>query len=830
MATSQAELMVRIRANATEFNQAFNQAGAKVQQFDGQMTRLGTQSRINAGAFQNLGFQIQDYAIQTGNGTSATQALSQQLPQLLSGFGLVGVAAGVLVAAGIPLARMFFDTKTAVIDADEAFNTFSASLGSVETYAALAGRSMSSLREEFGQFADEVRAEAESLLRINIAALATSAADPAGAIGAQVDAVTAAYDRWMDALVGLEAQEKQFGANAGQRAAVDQMRVEFEAAAAAVGLTGDGFRILRGLLGDLSNASDQDLGTILANLTGIQGVLQAMIEGGGSTPELVSLFNQVNGEVNRLRALSVDVAAEVAGIAGFDLASPFRDAADEAERLAQGILFANRYAASLSLDDGRGSQRGVMGGAGIARAGREADQRSAVGMIRGFEGYRDQAYWDVNHWRVGYGSDTHTAADGSSRAVQQGDTTTREAADRDLARRIGEFQGGIIRAIGGIDRWNEFNEQQQAALTSVAYNYGSLSRAGIAGTVATGSTEDIAAAIRGLASHNDGINAGRRNQEAAAFLGESGETSRVAAATREAEAAARASAAAQDASARATEAQREAYERLTGSLDPVLAANQAFAAGQAVVTAELNAGRISADEAAWALERLGVQRDEALAAIEAPMTAMQETIAGMSGTISGGISAELKDLVTGAQTAGEAFQDMGGTILGTIADIMAQRFTERFITPMIDGLLGTIMPGMLGGGMPGIGGGAPPLTAIPGLATATMAQGWDSAAMVDPVGTLAPGLAVATSAQADDAAFAQTLAGAARSAPIQVVVNNTASDQVTATPTMDSSGGMDVLTLVVQRVKGDLSRDVRRGGDFAGALEGTYGLPRRGRA
>ena len=34
-------------------------------------------------------------------------------------------------------------------------------------------------------------------------------------------------------------------------------------------------------------------------------------------------------------------------------------------------------------------------------------------VVRHFEGFRTNAYWDVNHWRVGYGSDTVTNADGS---------------------------------------------------------------------------------------------------------------------------------------------------------------------------------------------------------------------------------------------------------------------------------------------------------------------------------------------------------------------------------------------------------------------------------
>ena len=69
---------------------------------------------------------------------------------------------------------------------------------------------------------------------------------------------------------------------------------------------------------------------------------------------------------------------------------------------------------------------------------------SAEALIRHFEGFRSQAYWDVNAWRVGYGSDTTTDASGRVRRVQEGDTTTqrgRRARPRSAHRRI-RLQGG----------------------------------------------------------------------------------------------------------------------------------------------------------------------------------------------------------------------------------------------------------------------------------------------------------------------------------------------------------------------------------------------------
>ena len=137
---------------------------------------------------------------------------------------------------------------------------------------------------------------------------------------------------------------------------------------------------------------------------------------------------------------------------------------------------------------------------------------SAVDLIKKFEGFISNPKWDVNAYRAGYGSDTVTLADGSVQKITQGMKVSQADALRDLVRRIGEFQD-IVRAQIGSERWNAMSEQQQAALTSIAYNYGELPNR-IVNAVKTGTAQEMAAAVRGLAGDNGGINAGRRNAEA----------------------------------------------------------------------------------------------------------------------------------------------------------------------------------------------------------------------------------------------------------------------------------------------------------------------------
>lgn len=146
-----------------------------------------------------------------------------------------------------------------------------------------------------------------------------------------------------------------------------------------------------------------------------------------------------------------------------------------------------------------------------ARAG-TGSQIDSAQVLRDFEGFRSKPYWDVNAYRVGYGSDTITREDGTVVRVTKDMRVTRADAERDLARRSKEFERGIVSDIGS-EAWEEAPENVRAALKSIAYNYGSLPRS-VARAAASGDPEALAEAVEGLKGHNDGVNAGRRQREA----------------------------------------------------------------------------------------------------------------------------------------------------------------------------------------------------------------------------------------------------------------------------------------------------------------------------
>jgi GH24 family phage-related lysozyme (muramidase) len=95
-------------------------------------------------------------------------------------------------------------------------------------------------------------------------------------------------------------------------------------------------------------------------------------------------------------------------------------------------------------------------------------------------------------------------------------SVSREDAERDLNRRATDFENTAKHQVGQ-NVWQGLNQGAQAALTSVAYNYGSLPKR-ILSEVQSGDPQRISNAINSLGGDNKGINRHRRNQEAAMVL------------------------------------------------------------------------------------------------------------------------------------------------------------------------------------------------------------------------------------------------------------------------------------------------------------------------
>ena len=148
----------------------------------------------------------------------------------------------------------------------------------------------------------------------------------------------------------------------------------------------------------------------------------------------------------------------------------------------------------------------------------QSEKNVISNTIKELEGFSDDTYYDVNADRAGYGSDTKTdPVTGEVTKITEGMTVTREEAEADLNRRLTtEFIPSVVDVVGA-DTFYSMPPTTQAALTSIAYNYGSGwadKLPTLAAAAASGDTNAIADAIEDRSVDNEGINAGRRTREA----------------------------------------------------------------------------------------------------------------------------------------------------------------------------------------------------------------------------------------------------------------------------------------------------------------------------
>jgi len=159
-----AGLQVGLGLDSAEFKKGADEAKKKAQELGQSLASNSTQTKgyssaINDAAaaqknfqynLRNVGYQVQDFSVQVSAGTSATQALAQQLPQLLSGFGTMGVVLGTIAAVGIPVAIAAFNIlngnikslEDATKDATSAANDFIAANNK-------AGQSLTGIAESY---------------------------------------------------------------------------------------------------------------------------------------------------------------------------------------------------------------------------------------------------------------------------------------------------------------------------------------------------------------------------------------------------------------------------------------------------------------------------------------------------------------------------------------------------------------------------------------------------------------------------------------------------------------------------------------------------------
>jgi len=180
------------RRQLTVLEGGFQRTGGQVVQFGSRMRDIDRASRAGSGGLQNIGFQVQDFAVQVGAGTSASQALAQQLPQLLSGFGMLGIVLGTASAILIPLASVIFSTGETAKTSGEAVTDLAAAVNTYIAAADAARVPTDQLVEKYGSLSVAAR---EALAATEAKALVDAMSATDAAIAAVVSSMTSLRDR-----------------------------------------------------------------------------------------------------------------------------------------------------------------------------------------------------------------------------------------------------------------------------------------------------------------------------------------------------------------------------------------------------------------------------------------------------------------------------------------------------------------------------------------------------------------------------------------------------------------------------------------------------------
>lgn len=274
-------------------------------------------SRGGASGLQNVGYQVQDFAVQVAGGTDASRALAQQLPQLLSGFGLFGVLLGTATAVLVPLIGYLWDSGAAVDDLDKQMSELEKSTKAYQAAAQNAAIPTDDLTRRFGGQAGAVR-------DLYDAQLALARLDLVGKEQALNDSLVSQFSGLSELIAKItEAQnypllESSVGAQAELSANIARLRDEFS-------MTIDQAHVFQAAMDQLDNAKGPDeAATAMADLR------QSIVDAAGGYENLTE------EQVKLLQGLS-DAQAAAVLFGATDMSGGLRGANAEAQTLVERV-------------------------------------------------------------------------------------------------------------------------------------------------------------------------------------------------------------------------------------------------------------------------------------------------------------------------------------------------------------------------------------------------------------------------------------------------------------------------------------------------------------
>lgn len=312
---------------------------------------IGAVSSQTGAKLQNAGYQVSDFFVQIAAGTDPSRALAQQLPQLLQGFGLIGVAASVLVAALPSLWSLFASGAKDSETLQRELEGVSRAVDAYSSAAELAIEPMNKLIAKYGEQAEAIRKT-----RIEAAELARGEATRAvsGLLGG------AGFDVGdSQGLKAMAAMRQDFREPSQEMQRILDLAGETQYAVAEVAR-------------QYQLTTDQALGLALATdqvrASATQGAAEQVAAARGLIDALVAVYGSVEAADQATGGLvtALNAAVIAAGeVAATDMATGIGGAANEAARLADNLR-------NASLNYGKIQNTG--------ESGPDAARRSVLGL------------------------------------------------------------------------------------------------------------------------------------------------------------------------------------------------------------------------------------------------------------------------------------------------------------------------------------------------------------------------------------------------------------------------------------------------------------------
>lgn len=158
------------------------------------------------GNIQNLSFQVQDFAVQVANGTAASTALGQQLPQLLGGFGALGAVIGAVVAVGVPLAAAFLGAGDAAKELADSIDKLEKAQAAYDAAAKDSAATAADLAGKFGAATAQAQDLFDRIARLQYL-------DAVDAVGAAITKLSANFGDLQGYLNVIDSEIAQFGSS-----------------------------------------------------------------------------------------------------------------------------------------------------------------------------------------------------------------------------------------------------------------------------------------------------------------------------------------------------------------------------------------------------------------------------------------------------------------------------------------------------------------------------------------------------------------------------------------------------------------------------------------